>query len=174
MTPTKPPTLRIRLANPADLPEITVIYNHAVRAGGQTAETTEVNLAERQHWLAKHAPDRRPVYVAEMQGQVAGYLTLSDYRPGRQAVARTAEVSYYVAPAFFRQGVASALLNYALQAMPALDISTVFAIVIASNQASLALLQKHGFEIWGRLPGVVEVKGQRYDHLYLGREAASD
>ncbi len=162
--------MEIRLACLADLSEMTEIYNQAIRAGGQTAETTEVSLSERQLWLEKHPPDRRPVFVALLQDQVAGYLTLSDYRPGRQAVAQTAEISYYVHPNFFRQGVASALLAHTLKQAPGLGLQTLFGIVIASNQASIALLQKQGFAIWGRLPRVVHVQGQRLDHLYLGRE----
>ena len=104
----------IRLARPGDLPAIAAVYNEAVRARFQTGDLDPVTVESRGPWLAAHAPDRHPVFVAEREGGVAGWCSLSPYRPGRAALAHTAEVAYYVAAAHRRTGLASALLRHTM------------------------------------------------------------
>ncbi len=128
------------------------IYNQAVRARFQTGDRTEWKVSEQAAWLASHPEDSFPLYVHEVEGQVAGWLSISPYRPGREALRFTAEVSYFVDRAFQGRGVASGLLRYALDQAPSLGLKTLFAIVLDRNEASLGLLQKFGFERWGHLP----------------------
>ena len=52
------------------------------------------------------------------------------------------------------------------------DISPV-TIVIDSNTASIRLLEKHGFEKWGHMPGVAEFNGLEVGHLYYGMMSLS-
>jgi phosphinothricin acetyltransferase len=84
--------------------------------------------------------------------------------PGRAALRFTAEISYYIATTRQRQGVGTALLEHALAACPALGIRHLFAIVLESNEASLKLLRKMGFEQWGYLPGVADFDGREVGH----------
>jgi Sortase and related acyltransferases len=104
-----------------------------------------------------------------VEGQVAGWCSLSAYRPGRAALRFTAEISYYIGLAYHRQGIATALIEHALAACPALRIRHLFAIVLEGNQASLKLLEKMGFEQWGYLPRVADFDGREVGHLYYGR-----
>jgi phosphinothricin acetyltransferase len=94
---------------------------------------------------------------------------LSAYRAGRSAFRFTAEISYYIAPAYHRQGIATALIGHALAACTALQIRHLFAIVLESNEASRRLLEKMGFEKWGYLPRVADFDGKEVGHLYYGR-----
>lgn len=94
---------------------------------------------------------------------------MSAYRSGRAALRFTAEISYYIAFAFHRQGIGAALVEHALAACPALQIRHVFAIVLEGNQASTRLLEKMGFEQWGYLPSVADFDGKEVGHLYYGR-----
>ncbi len=91
------------------------------------------------------------------------------YRPGRLALRYTAEISYYVHDSHRRQGVASALLSHALDRCGELGIKSLFALLLEVNTASVALLEKFGFERWGLMPGVAEVDGEECGHLIYGR-----
>jgi phosphinothricin acetyltransferase len=120
-------------------------------------------------WFEEHPPDAHPIFVAEVQGQVAGWCSLSAYRPGRAALRFTAEISYYIDLAYHRRGIGTALIERALAACPSLQIRHLFAIVLENNEASLQLLQKMGFEQWGYLPRVANFDGSEVGHLYYGR-----
>jgi len=159
----------IRLAQMDDLPAIVDIYNQAIPSKQSTGDRQPVRVADRMTWFREHRPDEHPIFVAEVEGQVAGWCSLSAYRPGRAALRFTAEISYYIALANHRQGIGTALIEHALAACSALQIRHLFAIVLESNEASLKLLEKMGFEKWGYLPGVADFDGKEVGHLYYGR-----
>ena len=159
----------IRLAKPDDLPAIVEIYNQSIPSRQSTGDTHPLHVEDRANWFAEHRPEQHPIFVADVDGEVAGWCSLSAYRPGRAALRFTAEISYYIALAYHRQGIGTALVEHALSACPALQIRHLFAIVLEGNQASLQLLQKMGFEQWGYLPGVADFDGNEVGHFYYGR-----
>jgi len=159
----------IRVAVVNDLPAIVDIYNQSIPSRQSTGDTQPLRVQDRTEWFAEHRPEQHPIFVADMEGTVAGWCSLSAYRPGRAALRFTSEISYYIAYAFHRQGIATALVRHALAACPRLRIRHVFAIVLEGNQASLSLLQKMGFEQWGYLPRVADFDGREVGHLYYGR-----
>jgi phosphinothricin acetyltransferase len=159
--------MNIRIAELKDLKAIVEIYNQAIAAGEKTADITPVTLDGRKNWFRDHDPDKYPILVAEEES-VVGYLTISAYRPGRMALRHTAEVSFFVHFDHHRKGIASRLLQYAIDMCPSLQIKTLFAILVDSNQNSIRLLEKYGFNKWGYMPRVVEFEGIEYGHLYYG------
>lgn len=159
----------IRIAETRDLPAIVEIYNEAIPSRRSTADTQSVRLEDRLAWFEEHKPHEYPIFVADVDGQVAGWCSLSAYRPGRAALRATAEISYYVSTAYHRRGIGTALIEHALAACPALGIEHLFAIVLEGNEASLKLLRKAGFGQWGYLPRVANFDGQEIGHLYYGR-----
>ena len=161
----------IRLAQIDDLPVIVDIYNQAIPSKRSTGDTQPVRVTDRVTWFGEHLPDEHPIFVTEVEGQVAGWCSLSAYRPGRAALRFTAEISYYIALTYHRQGIATALVKHAIAACPSLQIRHLFAIVLEGNQASLRLLEKMGFEQWGHLPRVADFDGKEVGHLYFGRHA---
>jgi phosphinothricin acetyltransferase len=160
--------MNIRIAELKDLEAIVAIYNQAIVAGQKTADITPVTTEDRRKWFEDHAPDQYPLLVAENVNLIVGYLTISAYRPGRMALRHTAEVSFFVHFDHHSQGVASGLLQHAIGMCPALQIKTLFAILMDSNQASIGLLEKYGFEKWGHMPRVAEFDGIEVGHLYYG------
>ena len=159
----------IRRGQMNDLPAIVDIYNQSIPSKQSTGDTQPVRVEDRVTWFAEHHPEQHPIFVAEVDGQVAGWCSLSPYRPGRAALRFTAEISYYISSAFHRRGIGAALVEHALAACPALQIRHLFAIVLEGNQASLKLLEKMGFEQWGYLPRVADFDGKEIGHLYYGR-----
>jgi len=160
--------MNIRIAVEADLQAIFDIYNQAIAEGGRTGDTTPVTLADRTAWFREHNT-KHPIYVAEIENTVVGYLSLSPYRPGRMALRFTAEVSYYIHYAHHRQGIASKLLTYALKQSSSLQFKSLLAIIMESNAASIQLLGKHGFEKWGYLPRVADFAGVEVSQVIYGK-----
>ena len=159
----------IRLAQIGDLPAIVEIYNQSIPSRQSTGDTQPLRVEDRMTWFSEHRPEEHPIFVAETEGQAAGWCSLSPYRAGRAALRFTAEISYYLAPDYHRQGIGTALVEHAMASCPALQIRHIFAIVLEGNQASLKLLKKMGFEQWGYLPRVADFDGKEVGHLYYGR-----
>ncbi len=167
--PNSPQLLKIRVGTLEDLPGIVEIYNQAVPSHRSTARTAPVTVEERKGWFLEHDPRHRPIFVAEMNNQLAGWCSLSTYRPGREALRFTAEISYYVSNAFQRKGLGSALVEHALRQCPRLQIKNVVAVVIDQNEGSCKLLEKLGFSRWGYLPQVLDFDGKEAGEYYYGK-----
>ena len=160
--------MNIRIAEEKDLKSIVQVYNQAVAAGYQTADTDPVTTEDRKEWYLNHVPDKYPIFVAEYEKKIVGWLSLSAYRLGRQALRYTSEVSYYIDLDFQRKGIGSRLLLEAINLCPTLKIKTLFAILIENNLGSIKLLENHGFEKWGYMPKVADFGGIEVGHLYYG------
>ena len=160
--------MNIRIAESKDLEAIVEIYNQAISAGQKTADLTPFTTDDRKQWFEGHTPDKYPIIVAEEKEQVLGYLTISSYRSGRNALRHTAEISFFIHFEYHRQGIASSLVNYAIEICPKLKIKTLFGILLDSNKASVKIFEKFGFEKWGHLPRVADFDGAEVGHLYFG------
>ncbi|MEZ4999404.1 MAG: N-acetyltransferase family protein [Bacteroidales bacterium] len=119
----------IRPATTDDLFFIDEIYNLAILTRQSTADTIPYTHAEREAWYRGHDPNRYPVFVAEENGIVTGYGSLSPYRPRREALRYAAEVSYFVHPGHHRRGIGSILLSHAIETAPACNIKHLVAIL---------------------------------------------
>ena len=159
----------IRVASLDDLPAIVEIYNEAVEQRFATAEVQPVSVDQRRAWFDEHDPSTLPIFVFDDDGLVRGWCSLSAYRPGREAVRGTAELSYYVGRDSQRRGIGSALVQHAVRESPRLGKHVIFAILLERNQASIGLITRCGFELWGRLPDVAIIRGEFVSHLYYGR-----
>jgi phosphinothricin acetyltransferase len=159
----------IRDAREADLARIVAIYNEAVPGRRATADTEPVSVASRRPWFQEHAADRRPLWVAERDGALVGWLSFQSFY-GRPAYAATAEVSVYVSGEAQRGGVGRQLLARAIERAPGLGLATLVAFIFGHNEPSLRLFEAHGFARWGHLPRVARLDGREADLLILGRK----
>jgi L-amino acid N-acyltransferase YncA len=160
--------MEIRLAIEEDLLSINEIYNQAVRQRFCTAHLSEIGMVQRRAWFRGHDRDRFPVFVMERNSKVLGWVSLGPYRQDRQAFAHVAEVSYYVDEKARGMGIGSRLLEHAIQVAPEFGFSVLVAILLNRNPASIALLEKFGFESWAVMPGIALIDGRQADHLYYG------
>ena len=158
---------QIRIAQPADLETIVSIYNFAVRSGFETADTKELQWPKRTSWFKSH-DHNYPVFVYEEDGVIAGWISISPYRPGRQALRFTVEISYYVHPDFKRKGIGNKLVAHAIAEAKARKYKSLFAVIIDRNEASIQLLLKHGFSQWGHLPNIADFNGEECGQVYYG------
>src|SRR5205807_7966055 len=113
--------MKIRDATDADLPAIVAIYNTAVLTRISTAQLEPVTVEERRDWIRDHSPHHHPFWVAEIEGEVAAWLTIKPFLP-RCAYAGTVELSVYVGDKFRRRGIARVLLQEAIARAGSLGI----------------------------------------------------
>jgi phosphinothricin acetyltransferase len=164
-------SIHIRQATRSDLHPLTSIYNQAVEAGLRTADTRTQTVTERKEWLEVHLNSpRHPVFTAVLDKKVVGYLSISPYRKGREALRFAAEVSYYVDFDYHMKGVGTAMMDQALNFCKKAGLKTLFAILLETNTASIALLTKHGFEKWATLPNIADFGGVEISQVYYGKK----
>jgi len=160
--------MEIRIAREEDLEAINTIYNQAVQQQFCTAHLEPVSMAERKQWFLAHKPVLHPVFVAENDGRIVGWVSLGPYREDRQALAHVAEVSYYVDEEERGKGLGSKLMAHTVGVASTYGFSALIAILLNRNPASIGLLQKFGFKEWGRMPGIARINEHLADHLYYG------
>jgi phosphinothricin acetyltransferase len=158
----------IRDAAEADLPAIVAIYNEAIRGRISTAQLEEVSVEQRLPWFREHSARSHPLWVAEIDGQIAGWFSFHSFIK-RAAYRRTAEISVYVGEKFRGRGVGKALLEKAIADSPGLEISALIGCIFAHNEPSLRLFERLGFERWGFLPRVAVVDGIDRGVVVMGR-----
>lgn len=158
----------IRDATEADLPAIVDIYNQSIPGGWSTADTRPVTVAERAEWFRKFTPDRRPIWVAEADGRVVGWVGLSSFYAGRPAYDATAEISVYVATAYHRRGIGRRLKAWVIDQCPRLGITTLLSMYFDHNGASERINEGLGFEMLGHLTEIAVVQGQKRGLIIAG------
>lgn len=164
-----PEELTIRNAVLDDLAAIVAIYNSTIPGRMVTADTEPVSVESRLHWFHEHAPERRPLWVAERNGEICGWLSYQSFY-GRPAYNGTAEISIYVAEAHRRHGLGRILLQRAIDAAPGIGLHTLLGFIFAHNGPSLQLFQRFGFERWAHLPGVAVLDGIKRDLIIVGKQ----
>lgn len=161
------PTTLIRPAQQQDLPVLLAIYNHEILNGIATFDLQPKSLAERQSWFDEHNKNNHPLLVAEQDGEVLGYASLSRYTE-KAAYNSTVELSVYIAPSARRQGIASQLMHAVIE-LAKKDNTThlIVSLITGTNQASISLHQKFGFNKVGTLHQVGYKHQQFLDvHIY--------
>ena len=149
--------MTLRDATEADLPAIVAIYNAAIPGRSATADTEPVTVEERREWFAEHDPARRPLWVAEVGGEVVAWIGLSSFYGGRPAYDATAEVSMYVAPAHQNRKLGRELMGRMIAACPRLGVTTLLAMYFDHNHPSRRLCAALGFEPVGHLRRIAKL-----------------
>jgi L-amino acid N-acyltransferase YncA len=157
----------IRPAKAEDAAAINHIYNQAVEAK-LTGDTMPISDDARRAWIEQHANSIYPVFIAEENNRIRGWLSFSAYRPGRQAMVHTAEISYYVNHEDHRSGTGTRLVEFAVSTAPQYRFANLLAIILDHNTASIRLLEKCGFHRWGLLPDIAVFDGVKRSHVYYG------
>ena len=153
--------IQVRDATEADLPAIVDIYNQSIPGGWSTADTTPVTVAERVEWFRKHDPKKRPLWVAEIDGQIVAWVGLSSFYAGRPAYDATAEVSLYIATARHRRGIGTFLKRRMIEHCPRLGVTTLVSMHFDHNDGTRRINEQLGFQQVGHLPEIAVVGGRK-------------
>jgi L-amino acid N-acyltransferase YncA len=165
----KPMELSIRLATEADLPAIVDIYNQSIPGGWSTADTTPIAVEDRVEWFRKFDSTRRPIWVTEVNGEIAATMYLSSFYAGRPAYDATAEISVYIAAAFQRKGLGRRLKQWVIDQCPQLGITTLLSMYFDHNEATRRINESLGFEPMGHLKEIAVVQGEKRGLIIAAR-----
>ncbi|MBK8902049.1 MAG: N-acetyltransferase [Anaerolineaceae bacterium] len=156
----------IHAMSEADWTAVAQIYADGIATGEATFET-EVPTWET--WHAGRLPHSRFVARSEA-GEVVGWAALSAVS-SRCVYAGVAEVSVYVAPASWGQGIGKQLLQTLIDSSEAAGIWTLQAGIFPENVTSVTLHEKLGFRVVGRREKLGQQYGRWRDVLFLERRS---
>jgi phosphinothricin acetyltransferase len=133
---------RVRSAVPGDARDIASIYNHYVRSSVCTFQVEEDSVEARTTWLSGHT-ERFPAVVAERDGELVGWGSLTPYNP---RTLYTAWDSIYVRQDLVGRGIGSAMLKEMIGRARKQGLHSLLAGVNSGQDRSYALHLKFGFE----------------------------
>ena len=135
----------IRDAGEDDLPAILAIFNEVIATSTAVYMDDPSTLEERRAWHAARRAAGYPVLVATDASGVTGFASFGDFRaaPGYRF---TVEHSVHVRADRRGRGIGSALVAALLPRAEALGKHIMVAGVDASNEASIAMHRRLGFE----------------------------
>jgi L-amino acid N-acyltransferase YncA len=151
--------LNLRPAKIEDLNRITQIYNEAVQTSVATFDTEPKTLEEQRAWFENHGP-KYPVFVAEADGVISGWASLSKWSE-RQAYSDTAEISLYVKEEFRGRGIGRRLMEAIVDEGERVGLHTVIARIAGGNKVSIHLHESLGFEHIG----IMREVGRKFGRL---------
>jgi L-amino acid N-acyltransferase len=137
--------IEVREAETADLDAILAIYNDAVIHTTATYDYELRTLDAQKQWLEAKRAQSFPVLVGREAGVVSGFASYGPFRPWA-AYLYTVENSIYVAPERRGRGVGTTLLGPLLEIARSRGFHAMVAGIDATNEASLKLHAKFGFE----------------------------
>ena len=149
----------IRWAEERDLQGMVEIFNYEVLNGTASFSIRPRTVEERRSWFEQHNRDECPLIVAEDDGVVACYASLSVYRDN-DAYAPTKELSVYVANEYRGRKAGEALMTELLRiAGEKGNTHAIISVITSDNTASIRLHEKFGFECCG----VTKEVGRKFD-----------
>lgn len=156
----------IRPASRADAAAIAAIYNQAVEHTTATFDTAPETVEAREAWLDEHTRPQHPVLVAEIDGRVAGWSSLSSYST-RCAYEATVEISTYIDETRQGHGLGPLLTAAILAAGKASGVHAVLSRICTENERSIRMAKAAGFSEVGVLREVGVKFGRTLDVLML-------
>jgi L-amino acid N-acyltransferase YncA len=139
--------MELRLATLDDAEAIREIYNLEVTTSTATFDLVPRSLDDQRAWQAARS-GVHAVLVADLDGEVAGFGSLSPWRD-RPAYATTVEDSVYVHRARHGAGVGRALLSELVRVATAHGFHACMARIVGGHEASIGLHLACGFEVVG-------------------------
>ncbi len=159
--------MQLRLATVADAEDLRRIYNHEVENTTATFDIESRSLEDQRHWITERQ-GALGVLVAEIEGRVVGFASLSPYR-NRAGYRTTVENSVYVSEDARGLGVGRALMNELIDMAVKRGFHSMVAHIVDGHDASMALHRACGFEVVGREREVGRKFGAWLDAVIMQR-----
>jgi L-amino acid N-acyltransferase YncA len=155
----------LRAATESDLAAINDIYNYYVLHSTCTYQEDTETLESRREWFRHHG-EQHPVIVAEADGHVVGWASLSAYHK-RSAYRHTVENSIYLHHQHHHRGIGTLLLRELIVRARNLGHHAIIAGIDADQPASVALHTKFQFVKVGQMTQVGLKFGRWLDVIYM-------
>ena len=137
--------ISIRLATEDDLPGMLEIYNDIILNTTAVYEYEPHTLEMRRQWFLTKQEQRFPVFLAEEDGNLAGFSSMGPFRAWA-AYKYSVENSVYVKSGLRGKGIGRLLLAPLIGAARNLKMHTIIAGIEATNEASIRLHESFGFK----------------------------
>lgn len=137
--------ITIRSAGEHDLPAILDIYNDVIVNTTAVYSEKPHTMQMRKDWYADRVSHNFPVYVAEVDGNIAGFSSFGHFRVW-PCYRYTVEVSVYVEKLFRGRGISKLLLQALINRAAGMNIHAIIAGISADNEISITLHQSFGFK----------------------------
>lgn len=145
--------IAIRPAEEKDIPEILEIYNYAILHTTSVYSYAPHTPEMRKKWFAEKKASNHPVFVAEKNNKVTGFISYGPFRAW-PAYKYTMEHSVHVHKDYRRQGIASQLLQKIIEVARQNGIHTLIGVIDSSNTASIKLHEQFHFKEAGHFKEV--------------------
>jgi phosphinothricin acetyltransferase len=155
----------LRAATEADLVAINDIYNYYVQHSTCTYQEEPEPIESRWQWFNRHG-EKHPVLVAEADGQVIGWGSLSPYHL-RSAYRHTVENSIYIHHDHCGRGIGKLLLQELIIRARALGYHAIMAVIDGEQATSMALHARFHFEKVGHFREIGFKFGRWLDVIYM-------
>ncbi len=159
--------MHIRHATFEDLEAILEIYNDAVLNTVAIWNEQTVDLRNRREWLVQHHEHGYPVLVGVNDNDdVLGYATFGDWRPW-EGYRHSVEHSVYVRADQRGTGIGKRLMSELIDCARGCGKHVMVAGIEASNEGSIRLHEKLGFQEIGTLREVGSKFGRWLDLTFM-------
>jgi L-amino acid N-acyltransferase YncA len=162
----------IRYATLDDAAAIADIYTQGILERIATFESeprTEADIREK----LESDSERHPTIVAEIDGKVAGWASISLYRP-RACYAGIGEFSFYIDREARGKGVGQTILKALIDEAERLGYWKLLSRVFTFNHASLTACKKQGFREVGTYEKHAKLDGKWLDVVIIERMIPSN
>lgn len=134
----------IRDANENDLPVILDIYNDVIVNTTAVYSEKPHTLQMRKDWYLDRINNDFPVFVADINGNIAGFCSFGHFRAW-PCYRYTAELSLYVEGSYRGKGISKIMLQALIDRAREMNIHALLAGISADNQISINLHRSFGF-----------------------------
>jgi phosphinothricin acetyltransferase len=134
--------ITIREATINDLPYINDLLNYAIIHTNYNLSLEPRSMEDAKLWFKTHVDRGYLVLVAELDGEVIGWCSFSEFR-ANSGYKPTAEISVYISSKHRHKGVGTRLI--AELERNSEHYHTLVAVVTDNNSASIALFTRCGF-----------------------------
>ena len=161
----------IRHAKKEDIPSILEIFNDNISNSTAIYMYEQQTLEDRLHWFGQKELSGDPLFIFEIDGEVAGYATYGSFRM-YPAYRYTVEHSVYVHKNHYKKGIASKLMNALIDEAKANDVKTLVGCIDKENIASIKIHGKLGFTYSGTIRNAGYKFGKWLDLMFYQLDLA--
>lgn len=149
----------IRPATKADMPMVLEIFNDNILNSTAIYMYEAQTLENRIQWFEQKKQSGEPLFIFEVDGEVAGYATYGSFRT-YPAYQYTVEHSVYVHKNYYKRGIASKLMYALIEHAKIAEIKTIVGCIDKENEASIKIHEKLGFTY----SGTIRNAGYKFGH----------
>lgn len=156
----------IREATKKDLTVIREIWNYNISHTTVNFDYEPKSKEETEEWFGYKKKHNFPIFIADLNGQVAGYASYGTFRAW-EGFKYAVEHSIYTHNDFQRMGAGKALMEHMILDAKNNGYRTMIGCIDAKNINSIHFHQKFNFEIVGKMKDIGFKFGNWLDGVFV-------